>query len=320
MLNQSQKQVAQAIVNIFETGKITGEYGQITLLEGDTGHLTYGRSQTTLASANLFLLIKAYCDTSGATFSNELAQYLDRLEAIDLSLDTDRNLWSLLREAGDDPIMQRVQDAFFDRIYWQPSLKSAAYVGITSALGTAVVYDSRIHGSWHRIRDRTIESFGANAADGRERQWVENYVAVRQDWLANHTNPLLRRTVYRMESFGQLIQAGNWDLTLPCRVRGLIIDDASLNAPIRVRAVDTQELNDRLEEPGPRLLRLRHPHMQGKDVKLAQEKLTSAGITTVVDGDFGKKTDANVKTFQKREGLVADGIVGPATWSALGVD
>ena len=39
-----QKKTAQAIVNIFETGQVHGDYGKVTLLSGDSGHLTYGRS------------------------------------------------------------------------------------------------------------------------------------------------------------------------------------------------------------------------------------------------------------------------------------
>ena len=65
MLTSLQKKTVQAIVNIFETGRPYGDYGAVTVLKGDTGHLTYGRSQTTLGSGNLALLIHAYCDADG---------------------------------------------------------------------------------------------------------------------------------------------------------------------------------------------------------------------------------------------------------------
>ena len=58
MLSEQQKPTAQAIVNLFETGRVRGDYAGVTLIPGDTGHLTSGRSQTTLASGNLHLPIE----------------------------------------------------------------------------------------------------------------------------------------------------------------------------------------------------------------------------------------------------------------------
>ncbi len=51
---------------------------------------------------------------------------------------------------------------------------------------------------------------------------------------------------------------------------------------------------------------------EGEDVKKLQIKL---GIDPI--GKFGPKTDAAVKAWQSANGLTADGIVGPSTWSKL---
>ncbi len=76
MLTEFQRRTAQAIVNIFETGSARGEYGQVTVLPDDTGHLTYGRAQTTLASGNLYLLVKAYVEAPSACLAVTLSEYL----------------------------------------------------------------------------------------------------------------------------------------------------------------------------------------------------------------------------------------------------
>jgi hypothetical protein len=59
---------------------------------------------------------------------------------------------------------------------------------------------------------------------------------------------------------------------------------------------------------------------EGEQVKTIQRLLYAMGYdigTSLVDGDFGKKTDAAVKLYQKHKGLEADGIVGEKTWNKL---
>ena len=58
----------------------------------------------------------------------------------------------------------------------------------------------------------------------------------------------------------------------------------------------------------------------GQEVRTIQEKLIRWGyLEGTADGIFGSRTEAAVKHFQRKNGLTADGIVGPATLKALGM-
>ena len=228
MVNALQKATCKAIVNLFETGTVRGRYDSVVFVEGDAGHLTYGSSQTTLASGNLFLLIDRYCKAKGNLFGAQLSAYLGRLAAIDLSLDTDPTLRGLLHSAGSDPVMQDTQDSFFDAVYWTPAEAAAKAMGLKLPLSIGVVYDSTIHGSWRMMRDRTVAAIGSPAAAG-EQAWIQKYIDIRRAWLAGSPpSSLLPKTVYRMDTFLALIAANAWDLALPLNVRGAEISTATL--------------------------------------------------------------------------------------------
>ncbi|MGD1935766.1 MAG: peptidoglycan-binding protein [Candidatus Phaeomarinobacter sp.] len=302
-----QKRAAQAIINIFETGTPGGDYAMVTLLPGDSGHLTYGRAQTTLGSGNLHLLVKSYCEAQGAALAGQLVPFLDPLQNIDLSLDHDFEFRSLLAQAGTDPVMQEVQDAFFDRLYWTPAEVAARNLGLGDPLAMAVVYDGKVHGSWVRIRDRVNDRHGHPGIIG-QRGWIHRYVGERRSWLAGHSNRLLRRTVYRMDAFSALMDAGNWPLSLPFSVRGQHISADVLGAsPVRVTAEDTTQ----------RTLKLTNPPMSGNDVEALQKALAERGWAINIDAVYDEGTRRCVSQFQDEAGLVADGIAGPATLSAL---
>jgi chitosanase len=310
-----QEKIAKAIVNIFETGRLRGDYGSVVVAPGDTGHLTYGRSQTTLASGNLFVLINTYCSTAGATFAQTLTPYLPRLQQCDLTLDNDVDLKSVLRQAGADATMQQTQDAFFDRVYWQPANRRALSAAVTTPLGVATIYDSTIHGSYPAVRTST-DAVLPQPRD--EREWVRKYIAIRRGWLANNTNAGLRKTVYRMDELNKLADAGNWALEPPLLLRGITITSASFDeaapnpegaAPAQASAHDSDE----------QVLTLRMPYVIGSPVALVQHALAREGLLpeSSIDGVFGPLTATLVKQFQLRHGLLADGMVGPATWAAV---
>ena len=56
---------------------------------------------------------------------------------------------------------------------------------------------------------------------------------------------------------------------------------------------------------------------RGAAVSQLQSRLRAHGYNVSVDGDFGPATANAVRSFQRAKGLGVDGVVGPATWSAL---
>lgn len=307
-LMPSQLRAAQAIVNIFETGEVLGDYGQVTLLEGDSGHLTFGRSQTTLATGNLGKLIERYVGNPAARWGARLVGVLPRLRDADLSLDGDEKFKNLLRATADDPVMRETQDAFFDDAYWLPAARAAERLGIRLPLGVCIVYDSHVHGSWPLTRDRTHEAVGKPETAG-ERQWLQRYVALRHEWLAQHSNKLLRKTVYRMEAFKRLIELGAWGLELPLVVRGCEISMATLNA-VPPGCYDGPQ-------PGTRTLALQSPLQKGLDVRLVQLALSDRGFDIRADGLFGKTSRDRVAEFQAVRGLPVTGVLDTALIAQL---
>lgn len=61
---------------------------------------------------------------------------------------------------------------------------------------------------------------------------------------------------------------------------------------------------------------LRHGD-RGQAVLQLQKQLNAQGAKLFTDGDFGDKTEAAVRAYQLKVGLVADGIAGPKTLAAL---
>jgi peptidoglycan hydrolase-like protein with peptidoglycan-binding domain len=60
-----------------------------------------------------------------------------------------------------------------------------------------------------------------------------------------------------------------------------------------------------------------HQGDTGSGVKQIQTALVAHGYKVSTDGQFGPLTAAAVVDFQKKNGLTADGVVGPVTWAKL---
>jgi chitosanase len=303
-LTATQARTCKAILNLFETGSVVGRYGSVTVLAGDTGQLTFGRSQTTLGSGNLALLIERYSTNPAARFGARLSKFLPRLRERDNTLNDDEFLKNVLRASADDLVMRDVQDVFFDDAYWAPAVRASTKSGIKLPLGVAIVYDGHVHGSWRLIRDRVNSAMGT-PAQASERVWLREYVRQRREWLATNNNPLLRKTVYRMDAFGRLITLDNWGLSLPLVIQGQEVSMQTMTAP-PPDAFDGPQ-------PGTRGLTLESPMLQGLDVRLVQVGLSARGLDVRADAIFGLSSRAAVLAFQELERLPATGTLDMAS-------
>lgn len=211
-LTPQQKRICERVINSFETGSADGDYANISIFNDGPGRIrqiTYGRSQTT-EYGHLGELVSMYVRADGK-LSDALKPYVDRIGKE--ALVNDAEFKQLLKQAGDDPVMQTTQDAFFDQKYFQPAMKWATENGFVEALSGLVIYDSFIHSGSILSFLRRSFSEAPPVEGGNERKWIQQYVDARQNWLANHSNKILRNTVYRTKCLKAEIARGNWDLS-----------------------------------------------------------------------------------------------------------
>jgi chitosanase len=151
-----------------------------------------------------------YIENEGQ-FSNEFKPYVEFIGVKPLV--GNRNFITLLREASKDTIMHSTQDEFFDKHYWLPAKSWFDKNEFKTNLSMLVIYDSFVHsGSILKfLRNSFKETVPVNG--GNEFNWIFEYCKARYNWLDNHSNPILRKTVYRVDNFLTAIKEENWDLS-----------------------------------------------------------------------------------------------------------
>lgn len=219
------KDKIMAILNVFETGSIKGDYSNISLYEdGKNGRkqVTYGRSQVTQDGGNLKKLLEMYIK-DGGKYAEKFKPYLNKMDDADLYKDL-QFLNYLKTAAKEDPIMITAQDKIFDSVYWKPAYDWFVNQGFKENLSLLVIYDSFIHSG--TILDFLRKKFSEvpPVKGGNERKWIEEYVTARKTWLAGHSNRILRNTVYRPNCFLKCIADDNWTLDKPVLANGVTVN------------------------------------------------------------------------------------------------
>jgi chitosanase len=217
----SKKDKIQSILNVFETGSLKGNYAKVSIFADgpkNIRQITYGRSQTT-EWGKLKTLIQKYIEMNGK-YSTFFRPYVERIGKT--SLVNDLAFINKLKAAGSDPIMIKTQDLFFDEYYWKPAYQFMQNNGFVLPLSALVIYDSYIHSGSIPVflRNRFTELVPVKGGD--EKKWIEQYLNVRQNWLANHSRPILRSTTYRTKNMLSAVKENNWNLDKPFYANGVV--------------------------------------------------------------------------------------------------
>lgn len=161
---------------------------------------------------------------------------------------------------------------------------------------------STLYGTWHTFvglkNDGKIYIMGLKTTSGNMITSAEAYKKFKA---------LNFRDVIKLDGGGSFIMRSN----------GKVVASTTENRQINTAIVinGSVETDSTYHKP-TRTLKL---GCIGNDVKWLQEKLKSLGYSVSVDSSFGAMTLAAVKSFQKKNGLVADGLAGNKTISKLDV-
>jgi hypothetical protein len=224
-----QKHVIDCVVSIFETGRVptAASYSTCSILNDGAG-ISYGKHQCTDKAGSLDLVCKRYIELGGQQ-AESLKQYMNYLATNESAKFNNvmanypawlNSLISLLKSAGSDPLMKQAQDEVFDKNYWLPAVNHCTDIGLKTALGHLVVYDTCIHSGSGRVTSLRAKFPEASPSrGGDEKAWVLAFLNARRAWLAANSNPLVQKTVYRIDAMLEIAKANNWDLKTPMTVK-----------------------------------------------------------------------------------------------------
>lgn len=147
---------AFAITSAFEGG------GYATYQTYDSGIISYGRFQFTLAAGSFITVITRYINQASGPTVDGLRGYMPRINAKDESLRKDDGLKALCKTAATDPIMQAIQDQVATESYWGDVIGlSITPRNIKSAIGFALIFDMAIqHGKYNFLIPKTETDLG----------------------------------------------------------------------------------------------------------------------------------------------------------------
>lgn len=231
VLSAAQRRIADELVSVFENGTSDLRYDYVERLDDGRGY-TCGKIGFTTDGPEVRDVVAAWATLRP---NDPLGRHLPRLRelAADGSGGTDGLAgfpadWAA---AAGDPEFRRIQDEMTDRIAYGPALELAHQLGIRTALGVAILFDTAVqHGmgtdpdGLPALADRATRSARGRPADGTpEQRWLTAFLAVRADTLRHAYDPDTRavwaESADRVKALRRLVDDDRHGLRPPVPIR-----------------------------------------------------------------------------------------------------
>lgn len=222
------RRVADQLVSVFENGRVDPHYHYVEALSDGRGY-TCGKIGFTTSGTEVRDVVAAYL---AGRPDSALARHLPRLRELAAagSGDTDglAGFAADWAAAAGDPVFRQIQDAAADRLTFDPAMTAARRIGLRTALGVAVLFDTAVQHGMGPDPDGlpALIDRASTAADGQpatagvaERRWLLDFLDVRAATLRDATDPatrqVWRQSVDRVEALRRLVQADQHQLAPP---------------------------------------------------------------------------------------------------------
>jgi chitosanase len=210
-MNTDTKNTIIKILNCFETGSQETDYSSIFIWNDGPNNkpqVTLGRGFTE-CGGSLWMVFERYEQLAGKNAKMLLAY---KRQSCTISLPKNKDFLNLISDSSDDPSFREAQDYIYDKVYWSKGNEWANRNGFELPISHAVIQDSFLQSGsiLGFLRNRFGEKLPS--AGGNELKWIEQYLTVRDIWLAGHSRKILRNTVYRPRFFIKQIRSNNVNL------------------------------------------------------------------------------------------------------------
>jgi chitosanase len=220
------KMRAARVISTFENSTTDIQYGYAENIADGRG-ITAGLVGFTSRTGDLYEVVGRYARQRP---DSPLAGYLPALEEVNGSdstegLDGFADIWKQTSQT--DPLLNRIQDQVADELYFRPAMTLAQQVGVRSALGELIIWDTAVqHGGGDpngdpdglpAITNEVVAQHGNVTGD--EAAWLAEFLRVRRAHLMDpadeSTRDAWRASVSRVDALQSILDSGNLDLRPP---------------------------------------------------------------------------------------------------------